>query len=266
MSTSEEAVRSLTELGLTEYEARCFVALARIPSGTARQISEIADVPRSRVYDTIERLDRKGLVNIQQSDPREYQSVSTDLAIERIQDDYNSRINAVENALEDLESPESEQKEGTWEISRSEFVDDRVRTFLEAADESIHLVVASAEAIDRETEMYDHLRSAVERGVDVTVEVATTDEAEAFRDGVSDATVIVTDDLETNDVLYDEYPGKVLLVDGEAVVATAVKESDLPDVVHETAVWTYGRDHGFAVWMRELLDDRLEHALIDSNE
>ena len=29
------------------------------------------------------------------------------------------------------------------------------------------------------------------------------------------------------------------------------------DVTRELAVRTYGNDHGFAVWLRELLDDRL---------
>lgn len=56
----EEAVTSLEELGLTEYEARCFVALTRLSKGTAKEVSQVADVPRSRVYDTIERLERTG--------------------------------------------------------------------------------------------------------------------------------------------------------------------------------------------------------------
>ncbi|WP_338141489.1 hypothetical protein [Natrinema saccharevitans] len=47
------------------------------------------------------------------------------------------------------------------------------------------------------------------------------------------------------------------MVDQEAIVAAGTKESDRPAVVNEMAVWTCGRDHGFAVWIRELLDDRL---------
>ncbi len=48
------------------------------------------------------------------------------------------------------------------------------------------------------------------------------------------------------------------MVDKRAVVAVGTKESGLPGVVDQTAVWIYGRDHGMAVWIRELLDDRLE--------
>ncbi|SFC27424.1 Sugar-specific transcriptional regulator TrmB [Halobiforma haloterrestris] len=261
MSNSEEAVRSLTELGLTEYEARCFVALARISSGTAKEISDVAEVPRSRVYDTIERLDRKGLVTVQQSDPREYRAISIDLAIERIRDDYDSRINAAENALQQLERPDSRENEGTWAISRPEYVTDRIVTFLEEADDSIHLVAAAPDSIDRE--VYADLCDVAEGEPEVVVEVPTEDDREAFHEEVPEATVVVAEELQTTTAVNEERPAKLLLVDGEAVVASGLKESDLPDVVHETAVWTYGRDHGFAAWMRELLDDRLERRDVD---
>ncbi|WP_049928613.1 TrmB family transcriptional regulator [Halopiger goleimassiliensis] len=255
MSNSDEAIRTLSNLGLTEYEARCFVALARIDCGTAKEISDVADVPRSRVYDTVERLERKGLVSVQQSDPREFQAVSIETAIDRIRDDYDSRINAAQNALEQLERPDSRENEGMWAISRTEQVADRIDTFLEDASESIHLIVAAEETVDER--VHEGLRDAVDRGVDVVVEVPTDDVRETFADADSGATVVVADDLETTNAVYGEWPGRLLLVDEEAIVATGIKESDLPDVLQETAVWTYGRDHGFAVWTRQLLDDRL---------
>lgn len=40
----------MTELGLTEYESRCFVSLARVSKGTAKDVSELSEVPRPRVY------------------------------------------------------------------------------------------------------------------------------------------------------------------------------------------------------------------------
>ena len=63
MDTSEdveEAVRVLNELGLKEYEARCFVGLSRLDTGTAKKLSELTDVPRTRVYDAIRVLEAKG--------------------------------------------------------------------------------------------------------------------------------------------------------------------------------------------------------------
>ena len=63
--TLNKAVTALQELGLKEYEAQCFVGLSRLPSGTAKQLSEITDVPRTRVYDAIRLLEAQGLVEVQ---------------------------------------------------------------------------------------------------------------------------------------------------------------------------------------------------------
>lgn len=70
-----EAIDLLQELGLKEYEARCFVALNQLPNGTAKEIREISDVPRTRVYDAIRVLESEGLVEVQQSSPQVYRAV-----------------------------------------------------------------------------------------------------------------------------------------------------------------------------------------------
>jgi hypothetical protein len=44
----------LEELGLQTYEAQCFVALTRMPHATAKELSEVSEVPRTRVYDAID--------------------------------------------------------------------------------------------------------------------------------------------------------------------------------------------------------------------
>ena len=252
---AEEAVGALEELGLTEYEARCFVALTRISKGTAREISQVSDIPRSRVYDTIERLDRKGLVEVQQTDPREYRAVSVDTACRRIREDYDSRINAAENALQQVEEPNAPDDEGMWSITQKGHVTDRIVTFLEEADETVHYLVAATEVLERE--IREALEETADRGVDVYVEVPTEDDADEFAETVPDAEIVVASDLASTNDVYNEWPGQLLMVDQEAIVAAGVKETELPDVVQEMAVWTYGRDHGFAVWMRELLDDRI---------
>ncbi|WP_254762345.1 TrmB family transcriptional regulator [Natrinema marinum] len=257
MSDAEEAVGALEELGLTEYEARCFVALTRISKGTAKEISQVADIPRSRVYDTIERLDRKGLVSVQETEPREHKAVPVETACRRIREDYDSRINAAENALGQLEEPDSPDDEGMWAINQREHVPERIVRFLEEAEETVHYLVPATEVSDRD--ILAALESAADRGVDVFVEVPTDDDRAEFVDSVPSATVTLASDLETTNDVYDEWPAQLVMIDQRGIVAAGIKESDLPDVVDEMAVWTYGRDHGFAVWIRELLDTRLSN-------
>jgi hypothetical protein len=51
----------LVGLGLTQYEAKAYVALVRRDSSTAAQVSRLAGVPRQRIYDVLSSLAEKGL-------------------------------------------------------------------------------------------------------------------------------------------------------------------------------------------------------------
>ena len=54
---------SLEELGLSKTEAKVYLALLRIGSGTGSEIAEKADVFRRNAYDALNRLGERGLVN-----------------------------------------------------------------------------------------------------------------------------------------------------------------------------------------------------------
>ena len=60
----EEAIEILQQRGLNESEARCFVGLTRLNTGTAKRLSELTGVLRTRVYGAIRVLEVQGLVEI----------------------------------------------------------------------------------------------------------------------------------------------------------------------------------------------------------
>ena len=87
-NTLDEAVEVLQQLGLKEYEAKCFVGLSRLSTGTAKQLSEITDVPRTRIYDAVRVLEAQGLVVIQHSSPQRFRAVPLEEATETLRDQY----------------------------------------------------------------------------------------------------------------------------------------------------------------------------------
>lgn len=94
-SNQDHAVELLKELGLKAYEAESFVALSRITDGTAQNISDISEVPRTRVYDAVTELESKGLVEIQHSNPQRFRAVSIDEAVETIQGEFDQRLESL---------------------------------------------------------------------------------------------------------------------------------------------------------------------------
>ena len=96
-------VEILRDLGLKEYEARCFVALTRMPHGTAKAVSDTADVPRTRVYDAVDQLQAYGLVDVQHSNPQQFRAIPVDKAVTLLRRDFDQQFDDLQHALDALD-------------------------------------------------------------------------------------------------------------------------------------------------------------------
>jgi len=70
----EKTHRLLRELGLTDYEARTYAVLVSAGPSSAGELSKLANVPYSRIYDILSRLERRGWVEIQSGRPARYRA------------------------------------------------------------------------------------------------------------------------------------------------------------------------------------------------
>lgn len=100
----DEAVEQLEALGLSVYAARTYVALVDHESGTAKSVSERADVPRTRVYDAADELSEWGLVDIEPSTPKQFVPVSADTASELLSEEFTRRIELLSDVLRTVEA------------------------------------------------------------------------------------------------------------------------------------------------------------------
>ena len=73
--TDRWMIESLKRLGLTEYEARVYMALNHIKAGTVSDIHAASGVPRSAVYGALSKLEEKGLIDVEHGKPMRYRSV-----------------------------------------------------------------------------------------------------------------------------------------------------------------------------------------------
>jgi HTH-type transcriptional regulator, sugar sensing transcriptional regulator len=78
----DAAVLRLTELGLTSYEAKAYVALTRRDSSTAAQTARLSNVPRQRIYDVLGTLVEKGLASTRPGDVVKYAATPPAQALE----------------------------------------------------------------------------------------------------------------------------------------------------------------------------------------
>lgn len=130
----EEAVEVLQQLGLKEYEARCFVGLSRLHSGTAKQLSEMTEVPRTRVYDAIRMLEAQGLVEIQHSSPQQFRAVPLEEATETLRDQYEARVDRLHGALDTVEVIDADDDESpvqeVWAMTGQDAIENRTNELI----------------------------------------------------------------------------------------------------------------------------------------
>ncbi|WP_247000652.1 TrmB family transcriptional regulator [Halosolutus gelatinilyticus] len=255
MPTEEQAVQFLESLGLTEYEARCFVALSRVPMATASQIANLSDVPRSRVYDAVDRLHRRGLVDVQQSEPRKYRAISSDAALESLKERYEASLDAAAEALSNLHRSKELEEKGAWAIADHEHVTDRIRSFLDEATDEVYVLVVADEAVDRE---FKADLASVTDGVTTLIEVPSRESKAELDDAVPAADVVVTDLADDPAMIEEKRLGRIIMVDRRSVLLGALTIGPRPGRYDETAIWASGPDHGLVVGLRHILGARID--------
>ena len=72
------------KIGLTEYEAKTYVALSRLGIARGPEISKESSVPKTRVYDVLKLLVNKGLVEIVQERPMVFKVVKPEVGIKQL--------------------------------------------------------------------------------------------------------------------------------------------------------------------------------------
>ena len=224
----EQAAGLLQQLGLKEYEAKCFVALSRMEKATAKDISEITDVPRTRVYDAIRVLEAQGMVEIQHTNPRQYRAVPVAEAAETLRQQYESRVDELEESLRDIEPAERADDEPVhevWSLSGTEAITSRLLQLLDEAEEEVIVVVTTDDIFT--DELIDRLNQTVKRGVNVIVGTVNEDLEEQIRDRVPRVKSFVSELEwlhEEADGQADVSIGRMMLVDRNMILISSVDE------------------------------------------
>ena len=85
MIVKEEFLGKLRRFfGLNLYEVKIWTALLSRGVATAGELSDIANVPRSRSYDVLESLERKGFVIMKLGKPIKYIAIPPGEVVERV--------------------------------------------------------------------------------------------------------------------------------------------------------------------------------------
>jgi sugar-specific transcriptional regulator TrmB len=132
----------LKELGLSEYESRIYAALLRGGPAKVADLAVKAGVPRTKAYDAVKSLGRKGLVEVR-GRPLMCMAVDPEEALGEMVEDEERRARRLRRILEELRrlgrgTGSLEGQEGRYSLVAGTATVDRLRELISSATRELH--------------------------------------------------------------------------------------------------------------------------------
>jgi sugar-specific transcriptional regulator TrmB len=97
----ESVVEKLQRVGLTQYEAKAYLALLNTHLNTATQVAEKSGVPRTKIYSVLETLKHKGGVRVYSGVPLLFKAVAPLKVFEKVKVDLETFLQSVQATLKE---------------------------------------------------------------------------------------------------------------------------------------------------------------------
>ena len=175
-------LRKIFDLNL--YEARVWTALLSRGTSTAGELSNISDVPRSRTYDSLESLEKKGFIVMKVGKPIKFVALKPEEVVERVTKNLVVEAQEKSKRLEKLRGDEVLEELSSLFTNGIKFVEpsdlsgslkgrqnlyNHLDMMIRSAEKTI-TVVTTAEGINRKLEMLmPALERAKRRGVTIRI-------------------------------------------------------------------------------------------------
>jgi len=200
---------SLEEFGLSKYEAQAYVALISKGTISASELAYYSDIPRTKIYPTLLKLENKKLVIISKSKPIMCTAISPEDAFDGVIHEQINKVNAMNTLVSNLKkaSEESRKSRGSEEKRYFHISANKVLTqlqmMIEGSKSSIK-IMTDQEGLGLLAECKEQLVGVIRRGLDVKVIIPSVQIcSEAYR-VIPDGVEIKTSEITQNCFIFDE--------------------------------------------------------------
>lgn len=159
---NQRAISALEHVGFSTYEARAYLGLLQQNPTTGYQLGKLSGVPRSRVYETLERLVAKGYAVALDTEPAQYSPLSAHELVAQLQEQFDGTLSKLEAELKKIAAPPAENM---WNLRGREDILRRVCRMIAQAEESVYIVGWSATI----RELQPELEAAEQRGIRIVL-------------------------------------------------------------------------------------------------
>jgi len=176
---------------LNIYETKVWLALLSRGISSAGEIAELSGVPRSRTYDVLESLEKRGFVIQKLGKPVKYIAVKPKIVIEKMRNNTmmlaEEKVKTLSTLKETKEYQELEElhKSGIEPIKNHELSTSikgrsnlylQMRALMESAQTTIYMATSEFELMSKQKMFKDAFSALKKRGIDVKVIISDGEE------------------------------------------------------------------------------------------
>ncbi|MDC4228405.1 MAG: TrmB family transcriptional regulator [Nitrosopumilus sp.] len=200
---------SLEEFGLSKYESQAYVALISKGTISASELAYYSEVPRTKIYPTLLKLENKKLAIISKSKPIMCTAISPEDAFDGVIHEQINKINAMNTLVSNLKktSEESRKSRGSEEKRYFHISANKVLTQLQTMIEGSKLsvkIMTDQGGFGLLAECKEQLVGVIRRNLDVKVIIPSTQICSESYRAIPDGVEIKTSDITQNCFIFDE--------------------------------------------------------------
>ena len=200
---------SLEEFGLSKYESQAYVALISKGTISASELAYYSEVPRTKIYPTLLKLENKKLAIISKSKPIMCTAISPEDAFDGVIHEQINKINAMNTLVSNLKktSEESRKSRGSEEKRYFHISANKVLTQLQTMIEGSKLsvkIMTDQGGFGLLAECKEQLVGVIRRNLDVKVIISSTQICSESYRAIPDGVEIKTSDITQNCFIFDE--------------------------------------------------------------
>jgi len=197
MIVQQDLLKKIKDFGLNSYEAKIWTALLSRGISSAGELSDISNVPRSRTYDVLESLEKKGFVMMKLGKPIKYMAIPPTEVIDVIKKKIREDSVRQESSMDELRKSDVleqltqlhtngidmiEPTELVGIIKNRDNVYDYMENMIKKAEKSVY-IMTSFDGMSRKIDQFEKtLKKVSDKGVSIKIIVNSKDSDKQYKE------------------------------------------------------------------------------------
>ncbi len=159
-------IESLRQIGLSLNESKAYLSLLRKGGVTGYELSKNAGIPPSKIYESLNKLQAKGLISlIRSNNGQRYVAVEPVEILNRYQREYHRTLEGLKRQLAKIHQNPDAFNHYLWQLSERDSILNKVREIVKNSRKMIYLSIWKEEL----QQVEEFLRKADQRGVKMAI-------------------------------------------------------------------------------------------------